>query len=98
MELTKVLEAVQELNDYISEKHEGGSAQAVEFSSDGNMCAVRFCGSTVWNEDEDDRNFDDNANEYEPLVPFLKKKINEQIDDLQLQKFADAPGMSGLAI
>ena len=43
---------------------------------------IEFLNMTLWNSEEDEREFDEEANEWEPLEPFLRNEINKIIQEL----------------
>lgn len=55
----------------------------LELHSDGFYIVVTFCSIQLWSEDDDDREFREDTNEYEPLEPFLRRKVMELIDKIK---------------
>ena len=47
----------------------------IEFHSDGNEGVVKFLGFTVWSSADEERRFDEQTNEYEPIEEFLFARI-----------------------
>jgi cysteinyl-tRNA synthetase len=43
---------------------------------------VNFLGQSIWNSDEDERHFDHQLNDYEPLTPFLIQAMKKQMEDI----------------
>ena len=58
----------------------------VNFSSDGYYQVIEFMGITLWNDDDDMREYDEEEDDYEPLEPFLRKRINSIMQTLSLIK------------
>lgn len=77
----EIIEAVCELN---AEIYERSKLEYVGFKADtdGMTFCVEFAGVCIWNDDDDDREFDEDANKYEPLVPFLRRRAIEEIGKL----------------
>ena len=51
----------------------------LEIHTNGFCIVVKFLGEQIWSSENEDRNFDDDANEWEPLEPFLRKKCKDLI-------------------
>jgi len=78
----EVLEAVRKLNEEIMEDNEGGTEYCCFWvlETNGIDIIINFLGQGMWRSDEDERDFDESKNEYEPLEPFLRresKKISQ---------------------
>jgi hypothetical protein len=85
-DMEKALESVRELNHEMFELH-GPSETHFKYITDGGTETITFYDMFVWNSELDYRRFDEKKNEYEPLIPFLKKEVNRLIDDLVKLKF-----------
>jgi len=77
---------VIELNDEIEDRDGLSTIYHITFTSDGATYIVNFLGEPLWNSEEDEREIDEKSEEYEPLKDFIRRKYNELIDELQLQK------------
>jgi hypothetical protein len=53
-----------------------------EVSSNGLQTIVKFLDICIWDEDNDDRKFNEDANEYESLESYLREKITKIIKEL----------------
>lgn len=73
------------MNSHIGQNgtHDDYEYPTVEIDSNGDIHMISFMGIMLWNSEEDEREFIDAKNDYEPLKPFLNKKINELIDKTQ---------------
>lgn len=83
--MDEILEAVQEFNQEIFEAHQVDAPLSLK--TDGFTHAIMFFGHCLWSSEIDDRYFDENTNDYEPLLPYLKKEFNNYADRLQALKF-----------
>lgn len=55
------------------------------FSGDGTNLIIEYLGFKIWNSNDDQRKFDEQKNDYEPMEPYLINKIydiNELIAEL----------------
>ena len=86
MKAQDVLAVVSELNEEIELK-ELASSYFLDFLSNGDCSVIKFLGESIWSSEEDERIFDEELNEYEPLRDYLKRIMNKVIDELQEQKF-----------
>lgn len=77
----EIIDAVRELN---AEIYDRTKLEYVGFkaNTDGMTFGVEFVGICIWNDDDDERAFDEEKNEYEPLVPFLRRRAIEEIAKL----------------
>lgn len=80
--LMQAYDAVVNINDTIvgCMDSESKYSMPVLLTTDGTSLLIEICGTQIWNDDEDDREFSEEKNEYEPLEPFLRKKINEELE------------------
>jgi len=77
----EIIEAVRELN---AEIYDRSKLEYIGFKADtdGMTFGVEFAGVCTWNDDDDERDFDEEKNEHEPLVPFLRRRAIEEISKL----------------
>lgn len=52
--------------------------------TDGLCVIIKFLGNTIWSSENDERDYVDNEDEYEPLAPFLRRERDKMIKDLRL--------------
>lgn len=76
----EVLDVVRELNDEIDNKLENAEA-TFHFSmeSDGYCSLVTFMGLNVWSSEDDERDFIDEKDEYEPLKDYIKRETSKLV-------------------
>lgn len=77
----EIIEAVRELNAEIYERSKL-ECHTFKAETDGQTFGVEFAGVCIWNDDDDDREFDESKDEHEPLVPFLRRRAIEEIGKL----------------
>jgi len=65
------------------EKEEETESYEIIMSTNGDFFSVDFLGIQIWNSEDDCRELDE-SDEYEPLEPYLRKKINEHIRKLKM--------------
>ena len=56
----------------------------ITYSSDGYSHIIEFLGITLWHDDDDMREYDEKKDDYEPLEPFLRRRINSITQTLSL--------------
>jgi len=49
------------------------------FGTDGYTSWVEFSGECIWNDDNEEREWDEETNDYPPLKNFLRQKAGEHI-------------------
>ena len=78
------LDIVENLNKGLHEKF--GENSIIEFlysfSSNGYHCTISLGEVLLYNSMEDDRNFDEDKNDYEDVLVYVKRKTNEYIDKI----------------
>lgn len=82
---TNYLEVVKQLNQELYDKHYITDYD-FEYRSNGYYDAIYFLDKCIWYSDEDDRKFIEEINDYEPLLPFVRKKFNIFIDSVSKLK------------
>ena len=78
IEVNKLVEIVDELNETLPENAE----QFFSFTYLSYWVAISFGDIQLWDSENDDREFDEDKNEYKPLLPYLKKRLNEELEKL----------------
>jgi len=78
------LEIVAELNWSILEDEL--KENTLEFCSNGFCCLIKFLDNIIWSSENEEREFLEDKDDYEPLKEYVIKKYNEMIDLLQKQK------------
>lgn len=58
-----------------------------KYSSNGYYSEyISFNDYVLWSFEDDEREFNEELNEYEPLLPFVKKKFNGYLEELNKMK------------
>jgi len=80
------VEIVRELNVKLYEQHKEVDSY-FEYRTTGFADLILFDELILWSSETDDREFDEGKNDYEPLVPFIKKQFNQIADKMQKLRF-----------
>ena len=82
-EALKAVENInQEIYDFFEEKY-GETFPILELQTDGFASVITFMGNyQLWFSNEDDREFNEVKDEYEPFEPYLRKKTQRMIDQI----------------
>lgn len=79
---------IETLNNGLFEKF--GKNSIIEFlysfSSNGHHCTISLGEVMIYNSMEDDRGFDEDKNDYEDILVYVKRKTNEYIDKIAKYK------------
>lgn len=77
----EIIDAVRELN---AESDADGTLDSSPFEVrfDGSSCAITFLGNRIWLGDEDERNYDEKTDTYEPIINCLRRWSAEEIGKL----------------
>jgi hypothetical protein len=51
----------------------------LSFSTDGYASVIEFMGHVLWSTENDEREYIEETDDYEPLAPFVRRKFNELI-------------------
>lgn len=80
-EILEIINAVASINYDLSSDYQEiiPPIPPVDYSTTGVESAVSWMGQTIWFDGEDEREFIEEKNDYEPIEPFLRKKITELI-------------------
>jgi hypothetical protein len=80
--LIEAFQAVFNINENISEStiDQGESVYPLILSTDGLTLQVEFLGMSIWNSEEDEREFNEEKNEYESLELFMISKTLHQLE------------------
>lgn len=82
----EINDVVSELNSDLYEIH-GETEMEFGLLSNGHSHVVSFGGATLWSSEDDDREWIEEENDYEPLIPYLKKRLSDYADKVQSLKF-----------
>lgn len=79
-------EVVRALNTELFET-DGEENTQFEFTTTGFAQIITFGEMVVWSSEDDNREFFEDLNEYEPMETFIRKEFNKRIDHLATLKF-----------
>jgi len=108
-DLIEVYKAVQEINESmfgcfveppVEAKDFDDWSNAITYSklyllTDGETISISFLDIPIWDTDMDEREYDDEKDDWEPLVLFLKRKITGILSNIVRIKFNDNTSDSG---
>lgn len=80
---------VTELNEAIYEAH-GEEDHGFNYVCYGFVDVIRFDDVWLWNSENDDREWNDEENDHEPFVPFIKREFNRYANRVAKLKFEEA--------
>lgn len=80
------IEIVIELNAELYERY-GETERIFSYTTNGFYDIISFDEIMLWNSEDDDRHFIEEIDDYEPFIPFIMRKFNNYIDDLNKLKF-----------
>jgi hypothetical protein len=85
----EVVKCVSELNQELFDmsKEPNSFMPPFTYSTDGYGEAVNFYNNQIWNSENDNRLFDDDKNDYEPIRNCLIREANKIIRELSIFKF-----------
>jgi hypothetical protein len=78
------IEIVRDLNIELFEQ--GDTENGFNYSTTGFVDIIEFNGVLLWSSEMDDREFDELTDDYEPLLPYIKKTFNQHITNLKTLK------------
>ena len=79
------IDIVSDLNNELYEKI-GETERKFYYSSDGYIDCIWFGTELLWDSDNDDREYIEENNDYEPLKPFIKRAFNNYVNKLNSLK------------
>lgn len=89
-ELFEIIDAVETINNRIYEtinpdwydRHSQDDYNYPELNIQSNGCAaiITFMAVTIWSSEDDEREFIEEKNDYEPFEPFLEKEIKKLLE------------------
>ena len=80
------IEIIKELNEELWENH-GVDINYFVYSTEGNIDIIEFMDVHLWYSENDERTFNEEADNYEPLLPYIKAKFNEYADLIYKLKY-----------
>ena len=82
----KLIEVVEELNQELFDKKKETNHQFY-FMTNGYIDYILFDREVIWNSEDDGREFREETNDYEPMLPFIKKQFKiyaKEVNNLKL--------------
>ena len=79
--MNEFLEAVNDLNQELYEKV-GEIGAEFSYTANGYFDIINFGEIMIWNSELDEREWIEEKNDYEPLKPFLKRMLSQEVDKL----------------
>lgn len=81
-------EIVAELNAELFRKNQKLAEEYdFQYRTSGYYDAIYFSGILLWHSEYDDRQWYEDTADYEPLIPFIKKKYNDLVLSMVKSKF-----------
>jgi hypothetical protein len=80
------LEIIRELNEALWEEN-GVDTLYFSYSTEGNIDVIEFMDVHLWDSENDERTFNEETNNYEPLLPYIKAKFNQYADLIYKLKY-----------
>lgn len=77
---------INNLNDHL-QTIDPNTCSCFNYKTNGYQTLIMFDDTIIWNDDWDERFFDEDKNDYEPLEPFIKKEFNKYLDELNKFRF-----------
>ena len=84
----EVIKVVAELNDKIDYVEDVSEMIYWCAQTDGNYTNVKYLGCVLWSSENDDREFFDDKDDWEPLETFLIRAQNTLIDNIIKHRIA----------
>ena len=86
--MEKYIKIIQTLNEELDEKMKTfDHGFYFSYSTEGYIHMIEFMNELLWDSENEGRKFDKEKNEYEPLMPYIKRKFNDYVDELNKIKF-----------
>ena len=79
--MSEFLEAVDDLNQELYEKV-GEIGAEFSYTTNGYCDIINFGEIMIWNSEMDEREWIEEKDDYEPLKPFLKRMLSQEIEKL----------------
>ena len=90
--VNKVLNVVVDLNEELYEKYDSlyEIVSGFSYSTDGNIDIISFDNKVLWCSETDERQWIEENNDYEPLMPHIKKLYNDWVNQLKVFSFEES--------
>lgn len=86
-DLNNIIDIIRELECEVWEKTGGVEYFNFQVTTNGSVTEIQFVGICLWNSEIEDREFNETTDSYEPMEPFLRKRLNEELQKLSVLKF-----------
>lgn len=85
MEPQEIARLMSNLNEELMENGENENfclnyGAWFSYKTDGYTIVILFADIILWNDDNDERKYDDKLDDYEPLEPFIRKQFNGLVE------------------
>ena len=82
--MNEFLKTVNDLNEELYDRFgdDYHYERQFNYTTDGYVDIVNFGEIMIWNSELDERKWNELKNDYEPLKPFLKRMLSQEIDKL----------------
>lgn len=84
MNIEQLEEIISDLNEKMGEDLPLYGIDGFSIDSNGWYRVVKFNGKVIWNDSDDERDFIEEINDYEPLRPYLIKEAKRIVELLTL--------------
>lgn len=79
-ELLKAIESINfDILEYDENCKKGYYEYLLQFESNGCSDVVKFLGNIIYNDDDNDREWNEETNSYEPFQPYILRKMFKKI-------------------
>ena len=82
---TNYFDELDELNDWLEVC--GENERQFTWSTNGYVDVILFDETVLWDSENDNRAFNEEENDYEPFVPYIKHLFNRWVGGLNSLKF-----------
>ncbi len=86
MDNVEFIDVVNELNQELFDEHEE-TIHSFSYLTNTYAEVILFDDILLWGSETDDREFNEDENDYEPIGPFIKRKFNEYVEELYSLRF-----------
>ncbi len=80
--MSEYLQIINELNQELYEKL-GEIGGEFSYSTNGYVHIIKFGEIMIWNSEMDEREWIEEKNDYEPMKPFLKRILAQEVYELK---------------
>lgn len=78
-DVLEIFEAIQNIQQDIPED---ATEYSLEFATNGSEARIDFLGVNLWISAEDERDFNEETNKYEPFELFLRRRLQEELNTI----------------